>query len=210
MGSRFLNGESIVRISALQDGTFNLNVATINGFIPSGLKYSGASNSAIVTNTAGINGGSIVPLTFSGSDSWTSNEIKDGATYQIRQTGIINIADQGLGSDGNLDLRIFLFQGLYAPSMTVSAVSYSGVFPLTSSTNKRWMLETQITRRGSSIIATSKFEYMPNSTTTFEGALFAGNPLNLDFTQPIKLDIRAYPTAGSINIICQTMSVIKL
>ena len=119
MGSRFLNGESILSTSALQDGTFNLNVATINTFIPSGLKYSGISNSSTITNTIGINGGSIKTLTGTGSSEWEANEFQDGSTYQIRQTGTITILDQA-GSDGNLDLRVHMYNLFYAPSTALS------------------------------------------------------------------------------------------
>ena len=208
MGSRFLSSESFLNASSLLDGKFNLNVATINGFKPSGMKYSGTSNSPSITNTIGINGGSLKPLTFIGSDGWTANEFQDGWTYQIRQTGIINIADQ-FGSDGNLDLRVHMYNTFYAPSTTLNAVAFSDVFPLTSSTNKKWILDTNLTRRGTSILATSEFKYTSNGTTTFEGCIF-GRSSNLDFTQPIKLDIRAYPTAGSISLWCETMVINKL
>ena len=50
---------------------------------------------------------------------------------------------------------------------------------------------------------------MPNATTTYEGALFGGNALTLDFTMPIKLDIRAYPTQGTISLTCDTMTITK-
>ena len=184
-------------------------IATLNGFKPRGVKYSATSNSSTITNSIGINGGSLKTLTGTGSENWVGNEFQDGSTYTIKQTGIINISDQGLGSDGNLELRVFLFNGFNAPSTTISAITFSGVFPLTSSTNKKWTLETSITRRGTAILATSEFKYMPNSTTTYEGSLFGGNGLNLDFKMPINLDIRAYPTQGTISLTCDTMSITK-
>ena len=209
MGSRFLSTSSFLSLGDLLDVKLNLVVATLNGFKPGGVKYSATSNSGTITNTIGINGGSLKTLTGTGSSDFVGNEIQDGNSYTIKQTGIINIADQGLGSDGNLELRVFLFNGFNAPSTTLTAITFSGVFFLTSSTNKKWIMETSITRRGNSILATSKFEYMPNATTTFEGALFGGNSLNLDFTMPIKLDIRAYPTQGTISLTCDTMTITK-
>ena len=202
------SSKSFLNASSLLDGKFNLNVATINGFKPGGVKYSGTSNSSTTTNSIGINGGSLKPLTFIGSDGWTANEFQDGWTYQIRQTGTINIADQ-FGSDGNLDLRIHMYHTLYAPSTTLNAVAFSDIFPLTSSTNKKWILDTSLTRRGTSILATSEFKYTSNGTTTFEGCIF-GRSSNLDFTQPIKIDIRSYPTTGTISLFCETMTVNKL
>jgi hypothetical protein len=62
MSSRFLSSVAS-GLSDLFSGKLNIIVATINGFKPSGLKYSGTSNSLTVTNTIGLNGGSLKPLT---------------------------------------------------------------------------------------------------------------------------------------------------
>ena len=114
------------------------------------------------------------------------------------------------GSDGNLDIRVFLYNTTYNPNSISNAGSYSDIFPVTSSTNKRWILETTLTRRGTNIIAISKFEYTPNATTVLEGCIFSGNNVSLDFSQNISIDIRAYPTAGTISLYCQTMTITKL
>ena len=162
-----------------------------------------------MTNLQGVNGGSLKPASGIGSLSWAGNEFLDNTTYKITQTGIINITDQP-GSDGNLDIRVYMANGTFSVTSTTAAVTYSDVFPVTASTNKKWKMETTITRRGGAIIAVSQFQYMANGATVFEGALFGGNSLSLDFTQPINLDIRAYPSAGTISLIGQIFIIEKV
>lgn len=202
MSSKFLASVTS-GLSDLFSGKLNIIVASVNGFTPAGIKYTGTANSSAVTNLNGVNGGSLKPASGIGAMNWAGNEFLDNSTYKITQMGIINIMDQ-FGSDGNLDIRVYMANGTFSVTSTVAAVTYSDIFAVTSSTNKKWKMETTITRRGGSIIAASHFQYIANSATVCEGAIFGGNSLSLDFSQPINLDVRAYPSAGTISLICQT------
>ena len=82
MGSRFLSTSSFLSLSDLLDGKLNLNVASLNGFKPGGIKYSATSNSSTIINSIGIDGGSLKTLTGTGSSDFTGNEI-DGNSYTI-------------------------------------------------------------------------------------------------------------------------------
>ena len=208
MSSKFLAVVSS-GLSDLFSGKLNILVATINGYIPSGVKYIGTTNSSAVTNLQGVNGGSLKPASGLGSLSWAGNEFLDNTLYKITQTGIINVTDQ-FGSDGNLDLRVYMANDAFSVTNTTNAVTFSDIFLVTAATNRRWKMETTITRRGGSIVATSHFQYTGNNSTVLEGAIFGGNSLNLDFTQPINLDVRAYPSAGTISLICQTFIIEKI
>lgn len=208
MSSKFLASLS-GGLSDLFSGKLNIIVATVNGFVPSGVKYAGTSNSSSVTNLQGVNGGSLKPASGIGAINWAGNEFLDNSTYKITQAGIINITDQ-FGSDGNLDIRVYMANGAFSVTNTTNAVTYSDIFLVTAATNRRWRMETTITRRGGSIIAVSHFQYTGNNSSVLEGSIFGGNSLSLDFTQPINLDIRAYPSAGTISLICQTFIIEKI
>lgn len=208
MSSKFLASVTS-GLSDLFSGRLNIIVFSVNGFTPAGIKYTGTSNSAAVTNLQGVSGGSLKPASGIGSLSWAGNEFLDNTTYKITQTGIINITDQ-FGSDGSLDIRVYMSNGTFSVTSTTAAATYSDIFPVTAATNKKWKMETTITRRGGSIIAASHFQYTANGSTVFEGALFGGNSLSLDFTQPINLDVRAYPSAGTISLIGQIFIIEKV